>query len=279
MGTAFMTLLVYSLLPSLILLAFGALIATTMTLAYRYNGRIEIASLHAQRVALALLLLWVAVVTSVQAQIPVLTLGQLAAFLSFFIWAGYSLVQWRIPQKLFSIFPMAAVASLILIAISAGLRPDKTPESVLGVWPAIHITLSLAGVAMLLGAGVYSAGSLVLYRQMERHVFGPLFSGLPSLDEMNRLRRFALYSGALLISISIISAEIWRVAFKEKSTAVISHLHPMSTLWAIVMLIVLIEHKRWLSQHRLSMLSLALSTVVLILIVVSVLEIFAGAIS
>jgi ABC-type uncharacterized transport system permease subunit len=142
---------------------------------------------------------------------------------------------------------------------------------------AFHITLSLAAVAMLLGAGVFGAGALILHRRIARREFGPLFSSLPSLDEMHRLRGEAIFVGWLLITVSLASAVVWMRFFRTDSKIMESHLHPMLTLWAIVSALAAADRFRWLTKHRLAILSVILAALVMALILVSIIEFFAGA--
>lgn len=272
-----MNLIAYSLLPALMLLLYGGLIATWIHLANRPDGRVEEIAERSGLAALGLYLIWMAVITAIQRQIPVLTFGQLAAFLGFIVWAGQSLVQTKVRQRLLVILPAAAVALLILAAITSGLHPAKAPDSLRGLGAALHIALSLAGIAMLLGSGVFGAGLLILHRQIAHRVFGRFFSSLPSMDEMDRLRIISVNLGWLLISISLISAMFWMRLVRTDSKVMESHLHPMLTLWVLVTILALTARFKWLRRTRLAAISVGLAALVLGLAMVSVVEFFVGA--
>jgi ABC-type uncharacterized transport system permease subunit len=271
-----MTLLAYSFFPALMLLLFGGLAATWIHLAGRPDGHVEEIASRIGLILLGVYLIWIALLTVIQRQVPILTFGQLSAFLGFLVWASQSYVQTRIRQRLLVILPVSAVILLILVGIVAGLQPSTLPKAVIGSGAAFHITLSLAGVAMLLGSGVYGAGSLVLSRQIAQRAFGPLFTSLPSLDDMNRLRKVAVYWGWILISVSLASAMIWMRFFRTESPIMESHLHPMITLWIVVSLLAAAARFNWLRRHRLAGLSVGLAVLVMVLVLVSVIEIFAG---
>lgn len=271
-----MSLMVYSLAPALMLLLFGGLLATLYQLAYRPDEKVEAASVAGGRVALGVFFLWMCLLSIQQQQLPIASFGQLAVFLAFLIWAGHTYVQSRIPQRLLALFPIGVAVVLILIGAVVGIETAVIPEKIRGFHTAWHISFSLAGIAMILGAGVYGSGTLILHHQLDRRTFNRFFSGLPPLDDMNRLRRTALYAGWILISVSL-AAALLRMFLKTDSSAVMSHLHPMLTLWVIVSALALTERRRWLAQHRLAALSVILAVVVLALLVVSVVEIFVGA--
>ncbi len=272
-----MNLLIYSLFPALLLLLYSGLVTTWIHLAHRPDGHIEDVANRFGWVMLALYLVWIALISIWQSQLPIQTIGQLAAFLGFLVWAGQSYVHTRIRQRLLAILPVGAVIALIFIALVGGVQPTNTPKAVQGLGAAFHISLSMAGVAMLLGSGVYGTGALILHRQLAHRTFGPFFSSLPSLEDMNRLRSIAIYVGWLLITVSLASAIVWTAIFRPGTDLIVSHLHPMLLLWAIVSLLAMSARFNWLRQHRLSWLSVLLAALVLILVLVSVIEFFAGA--
>lgn len=271
-----MNLIAYSLLPALMLLLYGGLIATWIHLAGRPDGRVEEIAVRGGWVALGLYLIWMGLITSAQRQVPMLTFGQLAAFLGFLVWAGQSYVQMRVPQRLLAILPAAAVALLILLALVAGVVPKTVPEAIKGSGAALHVSLSLAGVAMLLGSGVFGAGLLILHRQIAHRVFGRFFSSMPSMDELDRLRILSVNLGWLLITVSLISAMFWMRLVRTDSKVMESHLHPSLTLWVLVTLLALAARYRWLRRTRLAAISVGLSALVMILVLVSVIEFFVG---
>jgi ABC-type transport system involved in cytochrome c biogenesis permease subunit len=271
-----MNLILYSLFPALLLLLFGGLISTWVHLTYRPDGHVEAVTYRLGWIALGAFVIWMSLITLQQRQVPVVTIGQLAAFLAFLIWAGQTYVQTRVRQRLLSVLPMATVVVLILIGIAAGVKPGITPQAMQGPWVAFHITLSLAGTAMLLGSGVFAAGSLVMHRHLEYRRFDQVYSHLPSLEEMYRLRRVSLYGGWALISLSLSSAFLWVVAMKSDSSMVISHMHPMVTLWVVVSALALAERLRWFKRQRLAALTVILSALVFVLVLVSVIGIFWG---
>ena len=99
---------------------------------------------------------------------------------------------------------------------------------------ALHVMISLAGLAMLLGSGVFGLGSLVLHRRLAARKFDELLQHLPSLEEMYRLRRVTLYGGWLLITVSLVAAFVWAWTMKPDERMMSSHMHPMLTLWVTV---------------------------------------------
>jgi ABC-type uncharacterized transport system permease subunit len=272
-----MNLVLYSLFPALMLLLFGGLISTWVHLVHRPDGAVEAKLLRAGHVALGLFVLWLGLLTAQQKQVPVVSVGQIAAFLAFLIWAGQSFVETRIRQRVLSVLPMGGAVIFILIGIVAGVQPQVVPEAMLNPGVALHVMISLAGLAMLLGSGVFGLGSLVLHRRLAAHRFDEISQHLPSLEEMVRLRRLTLYGGWLLISISLLSAIVWAVVTRPDSPMMSSHMHPMLTLWATVSALSLAERFRWLKRQRLASLAVALSAAVLVLTVVSLIGIFAGA--
>jgi ABC-type transport system involved in cytochrome c biogenesis permease subunit len=150
------------------------------------------------------------------------------------------------------------------------------PERLRGLHASVHITLSLAGIAMLLGSGVFGAGQVILHGHLRKRDFDVWFQRLPSLDDLDRLRRLTLGAGWLLVTVSLISALIWLRLHPSESGIMMSHLHPMLLLAVLITALLAVDRFRWLSSQRLASLSLALSAVVMLLLLVSVVEIFIG---
>jgi ABC-type uncharacterized transport system permease subunit len=271
-----MNLVVYALLPGLMLLLYGGLLSTYIHIAYQPDRRLETAAAHAGTVTLAVYAVWMILITLLQKQLPITNAGQVAAFLGFLIWADQSLVQFKVRQRMLSLLPIAAVTFLLLVGIVVGSRPEGIPRVVTGPWAAFHITLSLAGFAMLLGAGAYGAGYLILHRQMKSRKFGSLFSRLPSMEEINYLRTMAVSIGWLLITISLVSAAVWMLNFKPLSEIFHGHLAGMTGLWVIVSALALADHMLWGTQRRMATLTVGLTVFVLLLIVATVIGFFAG---
>ena len=271
-----MNLLVYHLLPALLLLIYGGLLALWLQLAGRPDQQSERRAVRAGWLALGLYALWMALVTIHQHQVPVLSVGQLMAFLGLLIWADQAYVQHRIRQRLLVVLPLATVILLLLTSVVIGIEPNGHPKAMTGAWSAFHITLSLAGVAMLLGGGVYGAGAMILDRQITHREFGPLFSNMPPLGDMNRLRSITLYIGWWMITLSLASSIVWMIIENGGLPVFFTHLHIMFGLWLVISVLALSERKNWLGQHKQARLSVALSALILIMVMASVLEMFLG---
>jgi hypothetical protein len=271
-----MAILITILLPSLLLLCFGGLLVLWIQFYRKPDHEVEHAALAVGWIALGLYGLWIALISVSQHQVPVLTLGQLSAFLGLLIWADQMIIHHRISQRLLVILPLTTVTLLLIAALLSGVRPSIQPVELRGGWAAFHVTLSLAGVAMLIGSGVFGSGSLVLHRQLLAKSFGRLFSALPSLGDMQRLRVFALYLGWLFITLSLASSLTWMIIERSGTPTSFTHLHAMFALWLIVTVLTLSERFHWLNQHRQARLSVGLSVVILLLVVASVIDLLRG---
>lgn len=267
----------FDIAPLLLLTCSGGLLAAWLILAGRPDRRLEEGVVKSGTVLAFLLAAWVIGLLLVQRQLPVLNPGQVIAFLAVLIWIGHSITQRRVRQRLLTLMPLGAVVLLLLAGIASGLEPGANiPEGLKGPRAAFHISLSLAGVAMLLGSGVFGAGQLVLHKQIKKRSFGTWFQHLPSLNDLDRLRRMTLAAGWLLITASVGSAMIAFYLETPREGAMLSHLHPMLTLWFLITALALADRRRWLGSQRLAQGSLILSALMVILIVVSVVEVFTG---
>jgi ABC-type uncharacterized transport system permease subunit len=175
------------------------------------------------------------------------------------------------------ILPLVSVIALLLISIAAGVQPRPgAPEQMHEPWSAVHITISLAGLAMLFGGGVYGAGSLLLHKQLTSRKFGRLFSALPPLGDMHKLRAIALYVGWSLITVSLASSILFMVIANSGTPSFFTHLHAMFGLWGIVSLLALSERMNWLGDHKQARMAVAVSILILGMVMVSVVEMYTG---
>jgi len=267
----------FDIAPLLLLTCSGGLLAAWVILAGRPDRRLEEGVVKSGTILALLLGLWVVGLLLEQRQLPVLNPGQIIAFLAVLIWIGHTFTQRRVRQRLLTLMPLGAVVLLLLAGIAAGLEPGSSiPDGLKGPRAAFHISLSLAGVAMLLGSGVFGAGQLVLHKQIKKRTFGTWFQHLPSLNDLDRLRRMTLVAGWLLVTISVGSAMAAFYLEPSGKGAMMSHLHPMLTLWVLITGLALADRRRWLGSQRLAQGSLILSALMVLLIVVSVVEIFTG---
>ncbi len=270
-----MDLIVFRLLPIVIFLVAAFLLAWWVRI-FSHPSRIgeERASSFGGVVSI-IFIGWAIVATVVQGQAPVLNIGQLLFFLGILIWAAQSYLQSKVRQRMLVLLPLVVIVTMFLSGILLGTgRPERIAENLSGGTTGVHMVLSMAGVAMLLGSGVFAAEQLTLHRHLKNRIFGRWFSYLPSLEDLDRLRRHSLKAGWLIVTFSLLMALVWMQIGNSTSSALISHLHPMLTLWTILTMFVLANKYGWLAINRLAATSLFLSVLVLVLLLVSLYEIF-----
>lgn len=269
-------MLIYTLLPAIMLLLFGGQAALWLTLYHRPDELLERMTRRIGWITLAVYAFWLVLLTAEQRQIPILTAGQISIFLGFLIWMDQSLVERRVSQRMLVVLPLLTVVLLLMIGIAGGLRHTTAPDTLHSAWSAIHIFMSMAGIAMLLGSGVYGAGSLILRRELVGRKFGRLFSTLPSMDVMHKLRTVAVYHGWLLITVSFVTAVLFMFVENAGSPNSFRHLHEMFGLWIISSFLALSEKLQWLGDHKRARLAVAASVLFLLIIAGSVLQIYFG---
>jgi hypothetical protein len=222
-------------------------------------------------------LVWLVAFGYWQGFLPVVTPGQLLASLGVLNWAAHSWVQRRISEKKLTVLPLGATLLLIAGGQAAGLGvAGEVPEALVPPRVAVHVALSLTAITLLIGSGVFGAGEIILHNQITKRRFGKWFHDLPSLADLNRLRRLSLSSGWALMTFSVVlaMATLWLMPSTREAT--ISHLHPMLTLWVILSALWAADRFNWLTQLKLATASVAVSALTVLLIVISVVEFFGG---
>jgi ABC-type uncharacterized transport system permease subunit len=271
------SLLLISAAPMILVIGFSVLLGLWLAPCHTEGRKKEDHLIRPGSALAALGLLWLAALGLHQGLLPVATPGQLAAATGVLIWAGHCWVQHRISQKKLTVLPLVSAMLLVAAGTVAGLgQPAAPPEAFANPRAAVHIALSLAAVTLLIGSGVFGAGELILHRQIVQRRFGKWFHDLPSLADLSRLRRLSLTSGWALMTVSVVlaMAGLWLLPTAREAT--ISHLHPMLTLWVILSALWAAERFRWLTQLKLAAASVAVSALMVVLIVISVVEFFGG---
>lgn len=268
--------LLYVIVPQILLLVFGCQLGIWGILLRRSDLKLERGARRAGRAGALLYLGWLIAVTAAQRQLPMLNPGQLAMFLGGLVWSAQCYAQRRVDQRLFSVLPLLGVVGLMLFGLVMGLRPDNVADVLMGAGPASHVAMSLAGVALLLGCGVYGAGHVILNWHIRRRRFDAWFQRLPSLGDLDRLRRLTLVTGFVLVTVSLLSALVWSARQPADRDVIVSHLHPMILLAVMLAVLVAADRFRWLSTSKLAIGCIVMSAVVLSLLCVSVVEIFVG---
>jgi len=271
--------LLYRVIPDILLLLFGSLLGVWGVSIRRSDLSLESMAVYLGRVGAAMFLIWMVALTVYQRQVPVLNPGQLAFFLGGLVWFGQCYAQQRINQRLFVVLPLLGVVILMVFGLVLGMRPGPVTTSLKSVSTAIHVTMSLAGIALLLGCGVFGAGHVILDLNIRRRNFNAWFQRLPSLGEMDSLRRLTLITGWALVTASLVSALVILNLRSSDQGSVASHLHPMVLLATILTVLVLADRFRWISANKLAIGCMIMSLTVVILICVSVIEIFYGRIT
>ncbi|MCB2211604.1 hypothetical protein KQI52_05775 [bacterium] len=219
--------------------------------------------------------IWWAGYAVFQGALLVATPGQLLVTFACFMWLGVAYTQTRVSQRKLTIIPLAVVALLLISALALGLETTSVkPENLVNARASVHIAMSLAAVTLLLGSGMFGAGEIILHKQIKSRTFGQWFHDMPSMSDLNRLRRVSLTAGWVLVTISVVSAlgTLWFLP--ESREATISHLHPMLVLWGIITSLWLADRFHWLAQQKLAAASVGVSALMILLLIVSVIGFF-----
>lgn len=272
-----MSTLLFSAAPMGLVIGFSVLLGLWLAPCHTESRRKERRLMTIGDLLAVLAVAWVVALAFEQKLVPVVTPGQLLISLGVLNWAGHSYVQHRISERKLTVFPLGATILLIAGGHVAGLQPGTNiPEALISARAAVHVELSLLSITLLVGSGLFATGELILDRQIKRRRFGRWFHDLPSLSDLNLLRRVSLTAGWALLSLSLVSAMATLWLLPETRQATISHLHPMLTLWVILTVLWTADRFRLAAQRILAAASVTVAGLMLVLIVVSVIEFFDG---
>lgn len=105
----------------------------------------------------------------------------------------------------------------------------------------VHTTFTLLGISSLAIAALYGFMYIMLAKQIRSHRFGPIYAGLPSLEILEEMGRYATAAGIILLGIGILLGHLWAYKvlgyfFKFDSKIIITDLAWLAYLsgWVIV---------------------------------------------
>jgi ABC-type uncharacterized transport system permease subunit len=272
-----MSLLLLTVVPLGLVMSFSVLLGLWLAPCHPEGRKKEDHLILPGTVLAVIGVLWMVVLGFWQGLLPVVTPGQLLVSLGVLNWVGHAYVERRISEKKLTVLPLGSTLLLIAAGMVAGLgAAGAVPQALLPPRAAIHVALSLTAITLLIGSGVFGAGEIILHRQITRRRFGKWFHDLPSLSDLNRLRRLSLNLGWALMTISMVSAMATLWLMPETREATVSHLHPMLTLWVILTALWAADRFHWLAQLKLAAASVGVSALMVVLMVISVIEFFGG---
>ena len=73
----------------------------------------------------------------------------------------------------------------------------------------IHTTFTILGISALTIAALYSLMYLMLAKQIKGHRFGLIYNGLPVLETLENMARYATGVGVLLLGVGIMLGHLW----------------------------------------------------------------------
>jgi ABC-type uncharacterized transport system permease subunit len=111
----------------------------------------------------------------------------------------FALITWRVNTPSVGGIVLAMVAGLQGLASAFGpVRAQALPPADAGL--LLHVvTVVLASAALVL-SGLFGFLHLILYRQMRRKSFGPVYRELPDLEQLGRLTRRAALVGFVMLT-------------------------------------------------------------------------------
>ena len=138
-------------------------------------------------------------------------------------------------------------------------------------WARLHIVPALVAYTAFAIAAVYGLLHLLSGRDIKHHHFGVLFDRIPSLDLLGRMTWYALLSGFVFMTITMLSGPILSSHLHEGAAnpKVASKIIIGSIAWLIYAVAVLGKFFRKWPPSRISRLAVAGFVVIMVLLIVS----------
>jgi len=141
-------------------------------------------------------------------------LGPALSFAGFVIAVALLLVE-TFAREVSLALVAAPLAALVTMAGSiTGLRPLMDHGGAQGIWLALHIILSFAGIGAYATAAAAGTMYLVARRELKSARFGAIFRFFPPLDTLDRVNHFASIAGFLALTTGLALAAGYSIAYR-----------------------------------------------------------------
>ena len=105
-----------------------------------------------------------------------------------------------------SFFAAPLATGLVGLAVLSGLSPGTEIPASRTTWLALHVALSVLGLALMALAFIAAALYLLLVRELKARHFGQVFQLFPPLERLDQLNRFALVAGFPALTLGLLLA-------------------------------------------------------------------------
>jgi len=105
-----------------------------------------------------------------------------------------------------SFFAAPLATGLVGLAVLSGLSPGTEIAASRTTWLALHVALSVLGLALMALAFIAAALYLLQFRELKARRFGQVFQLFPPLERLDRLNRFALVAGFPALTVGLLLA-------------------------------------------------------------------------
>ena len=128
-----------------------------------------------------------------------------------------------------------------IFASVPGIDPDAKIVATGSHLDTVHCGGKYDGTVGVM-AGLYAL------EQIKERKFGPFFSMMPSLNDLDRLRSLTLTSGWILVTVGVLGGVAWMLMRSHLYEALTGHLGIAIIFWLVVSLMTAASRFRWLDN-------------------------------
>ena len=105
-----------------------------------------------------------------------------------------------------SFFAAPLATGLVGLSVLSGLSPGTEIAASRTTWLALHVALSVLGLALMALDFIAAALYLLQFRELKARRFGQVYQLFPPLERLDRLNRFALVAGFPALTVGLLLA-------------------------------------------------------------------------
>lgn len=140
---------------------------------------------------------------------PVATVFASLSMLSLDVALLYYLIERKIKEGRTGIFFLGISFSFQLISSMFITYGGEANELLTNPMFGIHTTFTILGISALAIAALYSLMYWMLAKEIKQHRFGVIYDGLPALETLESMARFATGAGLILLGTGILLGHLW----------------------------------------------------------------------
>lgn len=121
----------------------------------------------------------------------------------------YYIIEKKVKEGRTGFFFLGIIFLFQVISSMFATAKATSNELLSNPWFGVHATVTIMGISALAISALYGLMYLMLAKEIKRHRFGPIYDGLPSLEIIETMGRYATAVGIIILGVGILLGHLW----------------------------------------------------------------------